>query len=165
MHRHDLAASNDKVAQKSDLMVHESNVVMWATAKSTHSGNGRVVIFRFAKELRPYFDRTSQPDRIIIVWRYESETGQPAFDEHQRMNLLEDTLAPVLFEEEFATLALVSTGENQREWIYYAESGDEFTNRLNQALAGKSYAINIYMAADPTWETYEAFIRGVQAPS
>jgi Family of unknown function (DUF695) len=140
----------------------ESNVAVWATAKSTHSGNGRAIIFRFAKEFQPHFDRTSQPDRIILVWRYESETGQPLSDEHQRMNLLEDMLGPALFEGEFATLALVSTGENLREWIYYTKSEDEFMDKLNEALAETAFPIEIHTAADPTWETYEEFIRNLR---
>jgi uncharacterized protein DUF695 len=134
---------------------------MWATAKSTHSGNGRVIVFRFAQELRPQFDRTSQPDRIIIVWKYKSETGQPVSDEHQRMNLLEDMLAPVL-PEDFATLALVSTGENLREWIYYTKSEDEFMARLNESFADTSFPIEIHIARDPSWKSYEDFISGLR---
>jgi Family of unknown function (DUF695) len=137
---------------------------MWATAKSTHSGNGRVIIFRFAQEFRPQLDRTSQPDRIIIVWKYKSETGQPVSDEHQRMNLLEDMLEPVL-PEEFATLALVSTGENQREWIYYARSEGEFMARLNEALSGTVFPIEIHTATDSSWESYDAFIKGLKTPA
>ena len=142
-------------------MASESNVAVWATAKSTHSGNGRVIIFRFAREFHPHFDKASQPDRIILVWKYESETGQPQSDEYQRMNLLEDMLGPALFEGEFATLALVSTGENLHEWIYYARSEDEFMDRLNEALVGTAFPIEIHTTTDPTWETYETFIRNL----
>lgn len=52
------------------------------------------------------------------------------------MNLLEDALEAVLKEDGFATLALVSTGEDLREWTYYAKSEDEFMGRLNYAFAG-----------------------------
>jgi hypothetical protein len=146
-------------------MASESNVAVWATATSTHSGNGRVIIFRFAREFHPYFDKALQPDRIIIVWKYESETGQPLSDEHQRMNLLEDKLGSIVFDGEFATLALVSTGENLREWIYYARSEDEFMDRLNQALADTAFPIEIHTAIDPTWENYEAFRKGLRTPT
>jgi Family of unknown function (DUF695) len=87
------------------------------------------------------------------------------FNEHQRMNLLEDILAPVLREEEFATLALVSTGENLREWIYYARSEDEFMARLNEALAGTAFPIEIHAAPDPTWASYEEFRKGLRTPT
>jgi hypothetical protein len=78
------------------------------------------------------------------------------------MNLLEDILGPTLFEGEFATLALVSTGENLHEWIYYTRSEDEFMDRLNEALAGTVFPIEIHTAADPTWETYEEFKRNLR---
>jgi hypothetical protein len=143
-------------------MASEKNVTRWATAISTHKQNGRKIIFRFAQEFTPQFDRASQPDRIILTWKYHSGTGQPSSDEHARMDLLEDALGAVLFEEEFATLALVSTGENLREWIYYARSEDEFMDRLNRALAGELFPIEIHAAADPSWESYEAFRTGVK---
>lgn len=43
------------------------------------------------------------------------------------MEELEAALAPVVEEGGFATLALVSTGENLREWIYFTQSGEEFS--------------------------------------
>ena len=150
--------------KKRSKAANESNVKTWATATSTHNENGRVIIFRFAKELHPRFNRGSQPDRIIIVWRYESGTGQPVSDEHQQMNLLEDKLSPAL-DDEFATLALVSTGENLREWIYYTSSENEFMARLNRALAGTSFPIEIHTASDPTWENYEAFKKNLRMPA
>ena len=84
---------------------------MWATAISTNADNGRKIVFRYAKELSANFDQTRQPTRINIVWKYQSESGQPVSGDHQRMNQLEDLLESVLKEDGFATLALVSTGE------------------------------------------------------
>jgi len=75
-----------------------------------------------------------QPDRIIIVWKYVSENGQPNPDEHSDMNQLEDALERILKGSQLATLALVSTGENLREWTYYAKSESVFIERLNLAL-------------------------------
>ena len=76
----------------------------------------------------------------------------------QRMNLLEDTLESVLKDDSFATLALVSTGENFREWIYYAKSESEFEARFDYALDGMpTFPIEIHIASDPTWDTYQRF--------
>jgi hypothetical protein len=72
------------------IMVGKSHVQSWATAISTNSQNGRKIIFRYAKDFSATFDRASQPSRIIIVWKYDSESGQPGPEEHRRMNLLED---------------------------------------------------------------------------
>jgi hypothetical protein len=142
-----------------------SNVTMWATAISRHAHNGRRIIFRFAQELSPTFDRESQPIRIIIAWKYESKMGQPGAEEYQQMNLLEDALQSVLDQNQdhFATLALVSTGEDLREWTYYAKSEDEFMARLNYAFAEMPiFPIEIHIAHDPKWEMYEQFKAGVR---
>jgi hypothetical protein len=136
---------------------------MWATAISTNAHNGRKIIFRYAKELSASFDRACQPVRIIIVWTYQSESGQPMSEDQQRMNQLEDMLESVLKEDGFATLALVSTGEDLREWTYYVKSEAEFTARLNYALAGvPAFPIEIHAASDPDWDMYERFKAGIK---
>lgn len=142
-----------------------SYVKSWATAISTNADNGRRVIFRYAEQFCPEFDRASQPVRIIIVWKYESESGQPVSEDHKQMNQLEDGLEQVLEQNPFATLALVSTGENLREWIYYAKSEDEFMARLNFALVEHpAFPIEIHIEHDPSWQTYEEFRGGMKKP-
>ena len=139
------------------------DVQLWATAISTNAQNGRVIIFRYARKFHATFDRASQPIRIIIVWKYQSESGQPITEEHRRMNELEDALDSVLDQDRFTTLALVSTGENLREWTYYAKSEDEFMGRLNYALLEKPvFPIEIHVARDPEWTMYEEFAAGVK---
>lgn len=87
----------------------------------------------------------------------------PALEERERMDAMEDALSPVLEKDGFATLALVSTGENLREWTFYVKSEDGFMRRLNQALAGKApFPIQVHMAPDPQWSTYETFRGGVR---
>lgn len=87
----------------------------------------------------------------------------PSFDERERMDALEDALQPTLEKDGFATLALVSTGEDLREWTYYVKSKEEFVVRLNKALAGQSaFPIEIHSANDPTWGMYEKFRAGVR---
>lgn len=142
-----------------------SNVRMWATAISTNAHDGRKIIFRYAKELSASFDQTCQPVRIIIVWKYESVSGQPMTEDHQRMNQLEDMVESVLKPDGVATLALVSTGEDLREWTYYTKSEAEFMARLNYALAGMpAFPIEVHTAFDPSWDTYERFKAGVKEP-
>lgn len=138
------------------------DVRVWATAISTNTRNGRKIVFRYAKEFSATFDRASQPFRIILVWKYQSESRQPSAEDHKRMNLLEDVLESAFKEEGFATLALVSTGEDLREWTYYSKSKDVFMARLNYAFAGMTpFPIEIHTAHDPNWDVYEQFIAGV----
>lgn len=139
-----------------------SDVLTWATAVSTNRNDGRKIIFRYAEQLRPTFDRASQPIRFIIVWKYQSENGQPIAEDHQRMILLEDALESALEKDHFATLSVVSTGEGLREWTYYAKSDAEFMARLNYAFAGMpEFPIEIHSASDPKWDLYEQFRAGV----
>jgi hypothetical protein len=144
-------------------MALSSNVRVWATAVSTNAHNRRKIIFRYAKELSANFDQTRQPTRINIVWKYQSESGQPVSGDHQRMNQLEDLLESVLKEDGFASLALVSTGEGLREWTYYAKSESEFIAHLNYAVAGlPGLPIEIHVGCDPNWDVYERFRTGVK---
>ena len=141
----------------------ESSVRLCATAISRNASNGRKIIYRYAEELSPSFNRSSQPVRVFIVWRYSSDSGQPHAKEHAAMNLLEDTLEPVLYQNAFATLALVATGENLREWTYYVASEDEFMIRLNDPLAAMpKFPIEIHIAEVPAWTVYEQFRAGVK---
>ena len=81
----------------------------------------------------------------------------------QDMDQLEDALAPQLEEDGFATLAIVSTGDGLREWTYYAESADEFMERLNVALSDSSpFPIELHDALDPDWHYYTDFLANVQ---
>jgi hypothetical protein len=87
----------------------------------------------------------------------------PVPEAHKQMNLLEDTLEPDPGQGPFATLALVSTGGNLREWIYYAKSEDAFMARLNYAPAGSSaFPIKIHIAHGPSWKMYEEFTSGLK---
>jgi hypothetical protein len=141
--------------------VTRSDAQVFATATSTNHTNGRVVIFRYVQTFGPGFTKEAQPDRVILVWKYKSAKGMPSAKEHQQMDALEDALAPLLEADAFATLALVSTGEDLREWIYYTRSQDEFLRRLNAALIGKpAFPIEIHASADPLWTTYETFKSG-----
>ena len=136
---------------------------IWATATSTNHSNGRVIIFRFVDEFAPSFNRASQPNRVILAWKYQSERGMPVLTERQRMDAMEDAMEPIMTKDEFATLALVSTGVNLREWTYYVKSESEFMVRLNKALAGQSaFPIEIHTAADPKWTMYEKFKAGLK---
>lgn len=135
---------------------------VWATAISRNESAGTTIVYRYIKEFRKDFARDKQPDRIIVVWRYQGGKGMPSPEERARMDELEDALAP-LQADGFSTLALVSTGDNLKEWTYYAQKEDEFFRRLNDVLhAKKSFPIEIHASPDPTWTTYERFATGVK---
>ena len=135
----------------------------WGTATSKNEETGRVIIFRYISEFDPGFSRTSQPVRAIIIWKYKGTNGMPVPVERERMDAMEDLLEPVVEANGFSTLALVSTGEESREWIYYAKSEEGFLSRVNQALGGHSaFPIEFHIADDPKWSSYQEFVDGLQ---
>jgi len=142
----------------------EANSIVhtWATAISLHASNGRKIFWRYAKDFRSDFSRPSHSIRIILVWKYPSENGQPESAEHVRMNEMEDALESVL-SQDIAILALVSTGENLREWTYYARAEQDFMARLNFALLDTPpFPIEIHIAHDPDWQMYQDFKNGIK---
>ncbi|WP_166618205.1 DUF695 domain-containing protein [Paraburkholderia madseniana] len=136
---------------------------VWTTATSKIESNGHVIIFRYIRDFGKDFDRLDNPIRVIIAWKYDSETGMPGADVREWMDSTEDALKLAVEEDEFASLVLVSTGENLREWTYYARSGDEFMVRLNKALGGRpKVPVNIHIGEDSQWATFDEFRRRVR---
>jgi len=133
----------------------------WGTAVAKKGE--RAIVFRFVEDLGPGFDRSAQPDRIIVQWPYFQESGMPTTGERERMDQFEDLLAPVIENDGLSTLALVSTGENLREWICYTKSEREFLARLNSALRKyPPFPVKILTARDPAWSSYQKFKDGLK---
>ncbi len=82
--------------------------------------------------------------------------------EREAMDRLEDQIAPQL-KSPVASLALVRTGNNLRQWTFYTRSEATFRKKLEQALRAETpQAIEVEATADPRWETYEQFVQGVR---
>src|SRR5689334_6651266 len=120
---------------------------IFATAVSKDESRGRAIVFRFVREFESGFERSRLPVRVILAWRYDSEDGMPAHAERVRMDRMEDLLEPHVEAAGGSVLALVSTGENLREWTYYARSESGFLAQLNAALRGQlAFPIEIHTA-------------------
>ena len=79
------------------------------------------------------------------------------------MDRMEDLLEPLVEKSGTSVLALVSTGENLREWIFYAKTEQEFLAALNKALTGQPrFPIEIHAGRDSQWSSYERFRKGVR---
>ena len=135
-----------------------STAQTWATATAKNPDGDRVIVYRFLKELPPGFDKTAQPDRVIIAWKYEGERGMPATAERQRMDAMEDALEAMAAGGRSETLAMVSTGNNLRRWVYYVQSKQDFAARLSRAReALPGLPLEVRSEPDPEWKIYEAF--------
>jgi hypothetical protein len=130
----------------------------WALFESKQQGTGRAIVFRYAQTFAPSFQRAEYPDRVILVWKYSSESGMPVVAERERMDRLEDLMLPAVEAKAQSVLVLVSTGEGFREWIYYTKSKSAFVDKLNETLKmSPSFPLEVHAAPDPAWSTYEAF--------
>lgn len=143
--------------------VMSGEITSWATATSKQEGTGRAIIFRYAREFRDGFKKSTFPDRVIVVWKYNSDSGMPVLKEREAMDRMEELLEPLVEKSGVSVLALVSTGENLREWIFYARTEQEFLAALNKALAGQPrFPIEVHAGRDPEWSSYERFRKGVR---
>ena len=138
-------------------------VTTWATAVSKQPSTGRAIIYRYAKDFRGGFVKSDFPARIILVWRYKSDNGMPAPAERQSMDRMEDLLEPLAQKSAQSILAIVSTGEDLREWTFYAKSEDAFLAKLNERLADQPrFPIEVHTGPDLNWSTYERFRSAVR---
>ena len=131
----------------------------WAIA-TVNDGRG-TVICRYIETLGPKAgERNEQPDRVTLTWHYDADAnnGMPTDDDKAGMDELEDALAPAVESDGFSNLALVTTGDGVRAWVYYARSGDEFVARMKKALRDHpAFPVETDVGADPGWTAFEAF--------
>lgn len=140
-------------------------VVSWSTATATRPSDGYVIVYRFAEDFASDFDKASQPDRVTITWKYAGGRGMPFVPERQQMDTFEDTLDRALGGREFATLALVRTGNDVRQRVYYTKSAEVFKFRMTAALSSTQLAgVDIEHAEDRTWSLHEQFRRSLKRP-
>jgi hypothetical protein len=135
---------------------------VWSTAVATRPSDGHRIIHRYRSEFGSSFKRSAYPDRVVIAWRFKSGNGMPSAADVEAMDRMEDLLAPHVEQTSLAILALVSTGEGLREWVYYTKSQSEFMAKMNEALQGRPrLPVEIDLWKDPQWTRYEEFVRSV----
>lgn len=130
----------------------------WAIAQSKNAAGDRAIIYRYQQQFAKGHRRAALPTRVVVVWLYEGSNGMPVKADQLRMERMEDLLQAAFERTGGATLVLVSTGEDRREWTYYARSEDVFFSHLNRALGREPrFPIEIHAGEDPTWSTYDHF--------
>ena len=135
----------------------------WATAVSSRPSDDRKIVYRYVQEYLPSFDRARYSTRITLSWRYESPSGMPSTSERESMDRFEDLLEPQLEPTLLASLALVRTGDNLRQWTYYTKSESGFRAKLEQAIRSAGGApVEASAVSDPAWRVYEQFVKGVR---
>lgn len=87
----------------------------------------------------------------------------PAQAERVQMDTFEDRLeALIKTDKAAASLTQVSTGNNVRRWVYYADSINEFKKLVEKARSESPHIqIVLDSTPDPTWAQHEQFRREV----
>lgn len=77
------------------------------------------------------------------------------------MDALEDAVGG--FAPNKATLAVVSTGNNQRRWVYYTESASNLIEAVRSAQGPALHPpLEFEIAADPGWSFHDSFVRSIR---
>ncbi|MFZ6658886.1 DUF695 domain-containing protein [Undibacterium sp. TJN19] len=135
----------------------------WAVATSKHHADDRVIVIRYLNEFENGFDPKHYPDRVTLAWTYSGNKGMPSTDERMKMDKLEDTLQPLLTRDRLAELTMVSTGNNIRQWTYYAKSVNSFKSALNQVYKElPDLKIKLQNSRDSEWSAYKSFKASVK---
>lgn len=130
----------------------------WSIAKTTRPSDGRVIVYRYVEDVEPAFKRATFPDRITVSWPYRAANGLPSTAEFKAMDDLENMLEASVEARPFARLVLVRTGDNLREWVYYAASQQQFMAKVNHALRDRPVLpLQFGLADDAHWRRYDDF--------
>lgn len=95
--------------------------------------------------------------RIEVTWKYEGdENGMPDTATSQLMEEAQNALQNEFHKDPVAVLTGIFTGDDQRDWIFYATSTHIFGKKINKALADfPQLPISIYAENDPEWQEYD----------
>jgi hypothetical protein len=129
---------------------------------ATGQEEGNALIFRSLKAVPAGVHEADLPNRLIILWRYETDlNGMPDADANSAQIAVEDALMP-LDVNEIGRQMLVVTGNNRKEWLWYVKDFDSWIAQLNQRLTrSPAYPIDISHSHEPQWSSYKDFIAGV----
>lgn len=128
----------------------------WWTAP-TESESGRLIMVTGRKDIDIFRSNERFKIRIEVTWKYEGdENGMPDTATSQLMEEAQNALQNEFHKDPVAVLTGIFTGDDQRDWIFYATSTHIFGKKINKALADfPQLPISIYAENDPEWQEYD----------
>ena len=128
----------------------------WWTAP-TESESGRLIMVTGRKDIDNFRSNERFKIRIEVTWKYEGdENGMPDTATSQLMEEAQNALQNEFHKDPVAVLTGIFTGDDQRDWIFYATSTHIFGKKINKALADfPQLPISIYAKNDPEWQEYD----------
>src|SRR6185312_3738072 len=102
-------------------------------------------------------DPRGYPSLAVITWTYDGkDSGMPSTEENARMGEFEDILEAEIERKNFCIQTASRTGNDQREWNYYARSEEAFMAALNGALGHlPPFPIEIVFYDEPSWQSFQ----------
>ena len=86
----------------------------------------------------------------------------PSDDVVARMTQLEDLLAQAFEDAQQAFLSVIVTGNEVREWLWYARDVEETMKLVNEALGKyELFPVQFSVNEDPDWEAYTQFVEAL----
>lgn len=129
---------------------------------ATGQEHGKPLIFRSLKAVPTGVDVADLANRVSIIWHYESASnGMPDATVNTAQIEFEDALTPMDVNE-IGRLMLVVTGNNRKEWHWYAKDFDNWLAQLNLRLSSfPVFPIEIDHVYEPEWSLYKDFVSQV----
>ena len=137
---------------------------LWSTAVAERPTDGWKMIHRFIDKLNDPTEKLRFPVAVTFTWQYDGANGLPVKPDSDAMYKLEDILDESVDRRGEGKLALVSTGNNLRTWIYYVKSEASFRKVLEDAASTARLKLRVSSKSDSGWTQVEEFKKGLRRP-
>lgn len=121
------------------------------------------IILRYREPLLSVHDTSGYGELLHILWSFaaRNEFGLPEPDEHSEAGKFENYLCDVFEHDQHGVLALVITGNGEREFFLYTSDGQECSKRIHEMPQQEEpYPIQLTLEDDPQWKTLRVDIFG-----
>lgn len=135
----------------------------WLTATAEEEGVN--VLFRLLPHIPLGIATSDFPDRIEILWPYQSlnESKLPGPQDREQMSQFEELLIHIWEESGLGHLTMLITGNELCHWQWYVRDQEQALESFNQALADlPDLPIQIHSESDPDWYSYSNFMQQVR---
>jgi hypothetical protein len=135
----------------------------WAILEAEE--DGAPLLFRFRSDI-PVKETNDFPYLISILWIYDGKRngGMPDDGTLAMMDRVEDAL-DWIDDSGAAFLMVAVTGNNRREWIWYASDREHYMAQVNRALPRQQkFPLDFATSEDPSWQTYRAIRDAANPP-
>ena len=106
--------------------------------------------------------RGDYPYLITVTSKFniKTENGFPAKGEQRELDDIEETLEEQLVDAKHALPAAVITGDNQRQFWYYAQDGELIRQAAARVAREVSHhTLSVEAALDPDWERFVLLLK------